>query len=1024
MKKLLLLATVLVVVFSYTMGQNAITNSFFDHVNYSGAFGDNDWTAPWAEWDPVNATYPVADSTISAGNITGNVRLSSGQSPLFGIQSFTNPRLNDGWFTVTNYIGAFDDSNDWTSPWAEFDPQNAVYPPTTVTINAGNITTNTTWTSGNVYKLNGFVYVKDGATLTIQAGTIIRGDKANKGTLIIERGAKLIAQGTAANPIVFTSNQAAGFRTYGDWGGVILLGKATINVPGGVATIEGGVGSQFGGGATPNDNDNSGILEYVRIEFPGIAFEPNNEINGLTLGGVGKGTTMNHIQVSYSGDDAYEWFGGAVDAKHLIAFRTWDDDFDTDFGFTGRIQFGVVLRDPAISDPGSNSRAFESDNDGSGSSNTPITRPFFSNISVFGPLATTSTTIDSYYDRAIYIRRNSATSIYNSVITGWPVGLRINNDGSEVQANNNNLQIENTIMAGMRDDFFYNAFNETYFNTASRNNSILTKNSSLRVIDPFDLTSPNFLLQNGNRVYELDGWVYVKNGATLTVDPGTVFRCTETSGPGTFQGAALIVERGAKLIAEGTAAKPIVFTSSKASGLRSNGDWGGIIMLGYATMNQPGGTGVIEGGVGSTYGGGASPNDNDDSGILKYVRIEFAGSEFAPNNEINGLTMGGVGSGTTLDYIQVSYGADDCYEWFGGTVNAKHLISYRGTDDCFDGDEGWLGMVQYAVAVRDPGISDLAGSSNGFEISNHGPSTYLPVTHPIFSNVTMLLQASAITSPNFGDAFNLKDNTEIGIYNTITCGWPTGLDFSGSGVIANANAGLLDIENTLMAEMTALYDGTDEQTFYTAPARDNGTFANCTDFMLTNPFAYNNNNDFTLMDASPLWHRSRWTYSLSGVVTYDNLFNSPLSNVTITISPKETAKGKVLSASTNASGQYTFPRLGNGSYEVSISTTNAWPSGVIGAVDATDGFFIQQHFLGNISLTGLKLEAGDVTGEGTVNTADALTAVRRGSALPAPAWGIDDWLFNVPTIDINDANATGVDIKGIVGGDVDGSYIP
>jgi hypothetical protein len=386
--------------------------------------------------------------------------------------------------------------------------------------------------------------------------------------------------------------------------------------------------------------------------------------------------------------------------------------------------------------------------------------------------------------------------------------------------------------------------------------------------------------------------------------------------------------------------------------------------------------------------------------------------------------MGGVGSGTVLDFIQVSYGADDSYEWFGGTVNAKHLISYRTTDDCFDGDEGWLGMVQYAVAIRDPNISDLAGSSNGFEISNHGPSTYTPVTHPIFSNVDLLLESTAIGTPNFGDAFNLKDNTEIGIYNTIACGWPTGLDFSGSGVIANANAGLLDIENTLMAEMGAFYDATDEQTFYTLPARDNGTYANCSAYMITAPFAYNNSTDLTLLDASPLWHRSRWTYSLSGIITYDNPFNTPLNNITITITPTATSKGKVLTANTNASGQYSFPRLGNGAYDVSVTTANPWPSGVIGAVDATDGFLIQQQFLGNVSLSGLKLEAADVTGEGQINTADALTAVRRGSALPAPAWGIDDWLFNVPSIEINDASQSGINFKGIVGGDVDGSYVP
>ena len=184
--------------------------------------------------------------------------------------------------------------------------------------------------------------MKDGATLTIEPGTVIRGSKANKGALIIEKGAKIMAEGTLDNPIVFTSNQDAGSRSYGDWGGVILLGKATVNKVDPI--IEGGPTSTYGGS---DDADNSGIIKYVRIEFPGIAFQPDKEINGLTFGGVGSGTTIDYIQVSYSGDDSYEWFGGAVNVKHLIAFRGWDDDWDTDYGYHGMAQFCVDLRDPA-----------------------------------------------------------------------------------------------------------------------------------------------------------------------------------------------------------------------------------------------------------------------------------------------------------------------------------------------------------------------------------------------------------------------------------------------------------------------------------------------------------------------------------------------------------------------------------------------------------------------------------------------------------------------------------------------------
>jgi hypothetical protein len=281
---------------------------------------------------------------------------------------------------------------------------------------SGNITANTTWTSNNTYLLNGFVYVKSGATLTIEPGTVIYGDKASKGALIIEQGAKIIADGTATQPIVFTSALPAGQRSYGDWGGLIICGRAPINVPGGTATIEGGVGSVYGGS---DPNDSSGIIRYVRIEFPGIAFQPNNEINGLTLGGVGSGTIIDYVQVSYAGDDGFEFFGGTVNAKHLISLRSLDDDFDTDFGYSGKIQYAVCLRDPQAADV-SASRGFESDNDASGTTNTPKTSPLSSNVTLVGPKVTNADAVNSNYRRALHLRRNTETSLYNSIVMGWP----------------------------------------------------------------------------------------------------------------------------------------------------------------------------------------------------------------------------------------------------------------------------------------------------------------------------------------------------------------------------------------------------------------------------------------------------------------------------------------------------------------------------------------------------------------------------------------------------------------------------
>ena len=179
---------------------------------------------------------------------------------------------------------------------------------------AYEISSDMTLTYPNTYNLRGFVYVTEGATLTIEPGVVIKGEKESKATLIVERGGKLIAEGTKERPIVFTSAQAPGSRKPGDWGGIILLGKAKNNK--GEQTIEGGVRSKHGGN---DDADNSGVLKYVRCEFAGIEYSVDNEINAITFGSVGSGTTVDYVQVSYSGDDSYEWFGGDVNCKHLVA---------------------------------------------------------------------------------------------------------------------------------------------------------------------------------------------------------------------------------------------------------------------------------------------------------------------------------------------------------------------------------------------------------------------------------------------------------------------------------------------------------------------------------------------------------------------------------------------------------------------------------------------------------------------------------------------------------------------------------
>ena len=365
--------------------------------------------------------------------------------------SLLNAQSSFTW-DVTSYKGAFPvtdntPATDWTSGWANWDPENTNYAAPTSTL-TGDVTTNTS-ISGVVY-LDGFVHVTNNAVLTIAPGTIIRCKPTDvsltPGTLIITRGAKIMAQGTASQPIVFTSaNSVATGRNPGDWGGVILCGNGVINT-GGISTnpnvskVEGFVTvdpKRYYGGS--NDADNSGVLSYIRIEFAGVALDPlqsNSEINGLTLAGVGSGTQIDHIQVSFSGDDSFEWFGGTVDAKYLIAYRGTDDDFDTDFGFRGRVQFGLGVKDPNIWDviAGGASNGFECDNNGTSPYLAlPLTKAVFSNMTMIGAkgdgtvYGAGSLPTGEAHECGAHIRRNAAQSVRNSLFLGYEKGFRFQN---------------------------------------------------------------------------------------------------------------------------------------------------------------------------------------------------------------------------------------------------------------------------------------------------------------------------------------------------------------------------------------------------------------------------------------------------------------------------------------------------------------------------------------------------------------------------------------------------------------------
>ncbi len=406
------------------------------------------------------------------------------------------------------------------------------------TILEGRIIANRTLKANYTYKLRGLVYVTNGAILTIEPGTKIVGELNKNGALIICRSAKIIADGAPDKPIVFTSEAPSPKR--GDWAGLVILGNApnnsSYNGVDGIGEIEGGVNNSdglglYGLGATSNLADNSGILRYVRIEYAGYAFLPDKEVNGLTFGGVGNNTIVDYVQVSYANDDSYEWFGGSVNCKHLISYRTLDDDFDTDNGFSGKIQFGISLRDSAVADI-SKSEAFECDNDANGSdrktylvpipvsANNPVainpvkTSAVFSNMTLVGPKMTSSSIGNSLFLAGAQLRRNCEQSIFNSVFIGWngnggPVNALLIDASKGTPTDLNldpagGLNFRNNIIAGPTSNAISYAASATaptgastalitnWVNTATYGNTILNDNAAVGLTAPFNYAAPDF----------------------------------------------------------------------------------------------------------------------------------------------------------------------------------------------------------------------------------------------------------------------------------------------------------------------------------------------------------------------------------------------------------------------------------------------------------------------------------------------------------------------------------------------------
>jgi hypothetical protein len=697
---------------------------------------------------------------------------------------------------------------------------------------SGSLTGEIRWTADNTYVLTGYTYVLSGATLRIDAGTVVKGRNGaapNFGCLYICRGAKIMAEGTAEKPIIFTAEDDdladptdLGVTDRGLWGGLVILGNARINKAvnaAGDATspkyevfegledlvINGQNVHRFGGN---DDDDNSGVLRYVSLRHGGQRLSPDKEINGLTLGGVGRGTIIDYVETLSFADDGYEFFGGSVNTKHLVSAFNDDDAFDTDMGWSGKNQFWFAIQSNDRRDNGSEQNGEPNErNDGNG---TPKSTYEIYNATLIGAGATGGGTANNH---TMLLRRYVQAGWYNSIFTDFN-GQPLNGGGPQTgstptlkdniwwgfaqpvftnslftEVSNNNSTNVNPLLRGISrtadgmldprpadgspalstsratpaDGFYTPANYKGAFNSRTgwaSGWSFLSQGGFLVPPgDPSVVTVQGPISSNvvwtADKTYILTNYVYVLSGASLRIEPGTVIKGRNGAAPNF---GCLFVCRGGKIFAEGTPARPIIFTAEEddvtdPEDLRvtDRGLWGGLVILGQAPINKAVNAAgdaatpkyelyegledlVIAGQNVHRYGG---DNANDNSGVLRYVSLRHGGQRLSPDKEINGLSLGGVGRGTTLEYVEAVSFADDGFEFFGGSVNTRYLVSAFNDDDAFDMDQGYNGTNQFWFALQSNDRRDNGSEQNG-EPNERNDGLGVPVANYKVYNATLI----------------------------------------------------------------------------------------------------------------------------------------------------------------------------------------------------------------------------------------------------------------------------------------------
>ncbi len=397
-------------------------------------------------------------------------------------------------------------TENWLENWTNFKPNDRNYPAPDEILN-GQINKNKTLTKKNTYLLTGNVYVTNNAILTIEPGTIIKGDFESCGTLIVTKGSKIIANGLATDPIIFTSDKEIQNRKSGDWGGLIILGDAPINKFGGKSKINTNVDNKYSEYGGENESSDSGIIKYVRIEYAGKKLNKESQYNGLTLAGIGNKTILEYIQVSYSNDDSFECRGGTFNLKNLVSYKATDDDFDYTQGTQCVVNNSLAIRYPYFSDIGK-SRCFEIDSYDK-IENMDFTKKMTNVTAINFTAVNNEENNENLVREAIFIRDNSIFKLEKSVVCGFKSVVLVGENKLKTKSNLENLILDNNLFSDCK-KFIINENDEI---TINDNEEVKEEVSILVSKNKFDTAKCDALFFENNTKKNAD--FRIKNNSTF-----------------------------------------------------------------------------------------------------------------------------------------------------------------------------------------------------------------------------------------------------------------------------------------------------------------------------------------------------------------------------------------------------------------------------------------------------------------------------------------------------------------------------